>query len=244
MPQASALGYDVNMTTASPGAATRARRRRRPPVTRHDVLVAALDLVDREGLDELSLRKLAAELDVETMSLYKRVASKEDLLAGVAELIWAEIAADAPPQDDWGEWLRSLGHAIRAAFRSHPGAVSLVGAVEVFPVPLLEVIATQLETVSDGWPPKDEVVSAVCAVTSFALGVATTEVCLDCGTAAVGDDPATSERQRLRRVLRALPDDAPDRLVDTAMAVCGQDVDDMFTRGLDLIVRGCVAARP
>src|ERR671919_1390099 len=88
-------------------------RRGRRPVTRADVLVAALDLVDREGLDELSLRKLAADLDVETMSLYKRVANKDDLLAGVAELVWNEVAANAPPAEDWPTWPRSFGHAIR-----------------------------------------------------------------------------------------------------------------------------------
>jgi hypothetical protein len=51
-------------------------------VTRHHVLVATFDLVDREGPDELSLRKLATELDVETMSIYRRAASKDDLPTG------------------------------------------------------------------------------------------------------------------------------------------------------------------
>lgn len=48
---------------------------------------AALDLVDRDGLDELSMRKLAAELGVEAMSLYKHVANKEDVLGGLTDLI-------------------------------------------------------------------------------------------------------------------------------------------------------------
>jgi hypothetical protein len=54
---------------------------------------------------------------------------------------------------------------------------------------------------------------------------------------------------RLRRIplhhqagRRTLAEDAPDRLLDTAMAVCGHDVDDLFTRGLDLIARGCGTA--
>jgi AcrR family transcriptional regulator len=225
-------------TAAGADAPAQRTRQTRAPVTRHDVLVAALGLVDREGLDELSLRKLAAELDVETMSLYKRVASKDDLLAGVAELIWDEVAAAAPPQDDWGAWLRSLGRAIRAAVHNHPRAVPLLSVIEVFPVPLLEVIATQLERASGGWPPRDEAVSAVWAASAFALGTAMTEVCLYCGGAAPADDPAATERQQLRRILLALPDDAPDRLVETALAVCGHDVDDMFTKGLDLIIRG------
>jgi AcrR family transcriptional regulator len=66
-------------------------------VTRHHVLAAAFDLVDPDGLDELSLRKLATELDVETMSIYRRVASKGHLLTAVTELIWSEVACRRAP---------------------------------------------------------------------------------------------------------------------------------------------------
>lgn len=221
----------------SPPATT---RRRRGTISRHDVLVAALAVVDREGLDVLSMRKLAGELDMETMSLYKRVANKEDLLAGVAELIWDEVAAAAPPTKNWAKWLRGLGQAIRATVRDHPHAVPLLVGIEVFPTGMLEVIATQLERSSPGWPARPDAVSAVCTVCAFALGCAIAECsyCVDCATS-TDDDPIAAERQRLRRIARALPPDAPDRLVDTAMAVCGCDPDDTFRKGLDLIVRGC-----
>ena len=78
----------------------------------------------------------------------------------------------------------------------------------------------------------------MCAVSAFALGTVLTEVCLYCGVPR-GDVPAAAERQQLRRVVRALPEDAPDRVVETVLAVCGHDADDMFAKGLDLIVRGC-----
>ena len=231
------------MSSATTGTSAGTARRTRPPVTREHVVAAALALVDREGLDELSLRKLGAELDVETMSLYKRVANKDDLLAGVAELVWNEVAANAPPAEDWPTWLRSFGHAIRAAVHNHPHAVPLLGTIEVLPVPLLEVIAGQLERASDGWPPKEDAVSAACAVSAFALGTAMTEVCLQCASVVDRGDPAATERQQLRRIVRALPEDAPDRVIETALAVCGCDADAMFEGGLDLIVRGCTAGR-
>jgi TetR/AcrR family tetracycline transcriptional repressor len=234
MSTVTALGSDA----APSGAATPSTTARRPrgSLSRQNVLVAGLDLVDREGLEALSMRRLAAHLDVETMSLYKRVANKDDLLAGIAQLIWGEVAAAAPPSDDWGDWLRTLANAVRAALRDHPNAIPLLVGIEVLPIDMLEVIATQLERATPGWPTRDNAVSAICAVTAYALGCAFAE-CSYCNPAAT-DDPITAERQRLRRIARALPPDTPDRLIDTALAVCGNDTTDMFTKGLDLITRG------
>ncbi|MGH9112324.1 MAG: TetR/AcrR family transcriptional regulator [Acidimicrobiales bacterium] len=208
-------------------------RRRRGSVTRDNVLRAALDLVDRDGLDALSMRRLAGHLDVETMSLYKRVASKDDLLAGIAEVLWAEVAAAAAPSVDWRAWLGAFGHAIRTVAMAHPHAVSLLVAGEVFPPALLEVIATQLEHVESRGVSRSDAVNAMCTVTAFALG------CTMAERACFGPDhKATSERQQIRRIARALPPDTDDRILDTALTVCGCDPDDMFHQGLDLIIRG------
>jgi TetR/AcrR family tetracycline transcriptional repressor len=214
-----------------------APRRPRGAVSRHDVLTAGLDLVDQEDLGALSIRRLADRLDMEPMSLYKRVTNKDDLLAGIAHLIWDEVAAAAPPTDDWPDWLRTLGTAVRAAVRDHPNALPVLVSIQVFPTPMLDVIATQLERATPGWPARSDAVSAVCTVTAFALGCAVAE-CSYC-TPTTSDDPATAERRRLRRIARALPPDTPDRLIDTAVDVCGCDGDTMFTQGLDLIIRGC-----
>ena len=227
------------MSTVSPGAdpeATAAvQRRRRGTIDRNHVVGAALDLIDREGLDALSIRRLADRIDIEPMSIYKRVADKDDLLTGIAELIWTEVATAAPPLDGWGDWLRSLGGAVRTAVRDHPNAVPVLVSTQVFPTPMLEVIATQLERDTAGSPARGDAVSAICAVTAFALGcaVAETSYC----------EPDATERQRLRRIARALPPDTPDRLIDTALDVCGCNAETMFTQGLDLILRGCQPAQ-
>jgi AcrR family transcriptional regulator len=213
------------------------QRRRRRAISRHDVLAAALELVDQEGLDALSIRRLADRLDMEPMSLYRRVTDKDDLLAGIAELVWTEVAAAASPTDDWADWLHSLGNAVQTAIRDHPNSLPVLVQSPVFPTPMLEVIATQLEREAPGWPARPDAVAAICTVTAFALGCAVAE-CSYC-TPTTSDDPATAERQRLRRIARALPPDTPDRLIDTALDVCGYDTNTMFTRGLDLILRGC-----
>ncbi len=216
-------------------------RRRRVSTSRRDVLVAALSLIDRDGLEELSMRRLATHLDIEPMSLYTRVANKDGLLAGIAELIWDEVAAGAPSTDDWRDWLRALGDAVRLAVREHPNALPVLIGTAVLPPTMLDVVATQLERTTSARRPRDDSISAICTVTAFALGCAVAETSY-CSPAA-SDDPVTAERQRLRRIARALPPDTPDRLVDTALAVCGCDATDMFTKGIDLILRGCESGR-
>ncbi|MGH9244885.1 MAG: TetR family transcriptional regulator [Acidimicrobiales bacterium] len=209
---------------------------RRPRLNRRQVLEAALRLVDRDGLDELSMRKLAAELGVEAMSLYKHVANKDDLLAGLADLVWAEIAAAAPARDDWPAWLRTVGHAVRDVVHRHPRALPVLVSGDVSPVSALELFADQLERRGPAAPGPDQAVSALRAVTAFALGCVVTELCCFGPVPANRDE---TERQRLLRVSRALPPDTPDRLLDTALAVCGDcDAEKMFTEGLDLIVAG------
>ncbi len=209
----------------------------RRPLNRGRVLEAALDLVDRDGLDELSMRKLAAELGVEAMSLYKHVANKEDLLGGLTDLIWAEIAAAAPPDDDWRAWLRALAQAVRDAVHRHPNALPVLVAGDVSPLSALQLFADQLERADRAALNRDHAVAALRAVTAFALGCVVTEV------SCFGPAPANrdeTERQRLLRVSRALPPNTPERLVDAALTVCGDcNVDQVFTDGLNLIIRGC-----
>lgn len=213
---------------------------RRAPLSRRRVLATALDLVDRDGLDALSMRKLAAALDVEAMSLYKHVRNKDDLLAGLADLIWAEIAAAAPP-DEWAVWLRALAHAVRDTVHRHPNALPVLLSGDVSPLPALELFADQLEYGDLSDHERDQAVSALRTVGAFALGCAVTELSCFGPTPA---SPEETERQRLLRISRTLPPDAPERLVDVALTVCGDcDARQVFTEGLDLIIRGCELGR-
>lgn len=96
------------------------------PLTRQRILRAALKLIDRDGLDALTMRRLGAALGVEAMALYRHVGSKEGLLEGVAELLLEELelpdAESAPWQDTW----TALAHSYRRLARSHPGAFRLL----------------------------------------------------------------------------------------------------------------------
>ena len=64
----------------------------RSPLTRERVLRTALAMVDKGGLEALSMRKLAAELGVEAMSLYNHVDNKDDVLDGILDAVLAQPA--------------------------------------------------------------------------------------------------------------------------------------------------------
>jgi AcrR family transcriptional regulator len=104
-------------------ATTKTRKPGKPrTLTRERVLRTAVALADARGLSELTMRKLASELDVEAMSLYNHVANKGDLLDGMIELVFSEIEPPAPG-GDWRAELRNRAVSTRAALLRHRWAV-------------------------------------------------------------------------------------------------------------------------
>ncbi|MFB4264012.1 TetR/AcrR family transcriptional regulator C-terminal domain-containing protein [Nonomuraea sp. GTA35] len=92
---------------------------RREPLNREKVLDAALALADEEGLEGLSMRRLAKVLGVEAMSLYNHVSNKADLLDGIAERVFAQV--ELPDRElPWQEQIRSAALNMYRAFRRHP----------------------------------------------------------------------------------------------------------------------------
>lgn len=97
----------------------------RPRLNRHRVLTAAAALADRIGIEALSMRRLAQELDVVPMALYKHVANKEELLDGVVELLVAEI--DPPATGvDWRTAIRLRVLSARRVLLRHPWGRSVL----------------------------------------------------------------------------------------------------------------------
>lgn len=80
----------------------------RTPLTRERVLRAGVELADRSGLSGLSMRKLATHLGFEAMSLYNHVASKQDLLEGMLDLVSGEVALPDPGTVHWKDGLRRI----------------------------------------------------------------------------------------------------------------------------------------
>jgi AcrR family transcriptional regulator len=94
-------------------------------LSRERVLRAAIVLADTGGIDSLTMRKLGQELEVEAMSLYNHVANKDDILDGIVDLVFSEIAL---PSDraDWKTAMRKRAISAREALLRHPWAPSLM----------------------------------------------------------------------------------------------------------------------
>ncbi len=104
---------------------TRRAAKPRAPLSRERVLDAALALADIGGIDSLTMRRLGQELQVEAMSLYNHVADKDDILAGIADLVFSEIALPSH-RVDWKTAMRRRAISARDALVRHPWAPSLM----------------------------------------------------------------------------------------------------------------------
>src|SRR4249920_2201565 len=107
----------------------------RTPLSRERVLGAAVELADRDGAGALSMRRLAAELGVVPMALYKHVANKDELLDGMIDVVVGEI--DPPRTDtDWKTAVRERILSARRALLRHPWA-SRVMETRTEPTPIV-----------------------------------------------------------------------------------------------------------
>jgi AcrR family transcriptional regulator len=96
-----------------------------PPLNRALVLRAALEIVDRDGVAGLSMRRLGGALDRDPMTLYRYAANKAALLDGVAELVLEQLTVDTT-DDDWESQLRTVARTYRDLAVAHPQVVPLL----------------------------------------------------------------------------------------------------------------------
>jgi AcrR family transcriptional regulator len=104
-----------------------AKPRPRSPLSRERVLRVALARADESGIASLSMRKLGEALGVEAMSLYNHVANKDDLLDGLVDLVYAEIALPSGAQG-WKPAMRTRAVSARHALSRHRWAVGLMAS--------------------------------------------------------------------------------------------------------------------
>ncbi|MFK8906735.1 TetR/AcrR family transcriptional regulator C-terminal domain-containing protein [Streptomyces sp. YS-3] len=103
------------------------RRGRRPSFTREAITAAAVALADAEGLDAVTMRRVAGEVGAGVMSLYSYAPDKETLLELMVDHVSAELTVTAPPTGDWRADLKAVAHLQRAHMLRHPwlpGALS------------------------------------------------------------------------------------------------------------------------
>lgn len=122
--------------TAEPGVIwsrpERTGRGPRPAYTRGDIAEAAVRIADADGLDALSMRRVAAELGCGTMSLYNYVPRKEDLQELMVDAVIGEYDLSREPSGDWRADLLRMAYASRDLMHSHPWLPRMMSPVHGF----------------------------------------------------------------------------------------------------------------
>lgn len=153
----------------------RGRPARGSGIAKQDIVKEALAQIDKHGLAEFSVRDVAAKLGVYPASIYWHVASKDGLLAEVANLVMADVAP-TNAQLSWQEWMTDLFRRCRAAVRLHPNTAQLIGAQMVsnacLSTNLIEAILKVLQSM--GFQGSDLLEAYNCVISSM-LGFITME---------------------------------------------------------------------
>jgi AcrR family transcriptional regulator len=107
---------------------------RRPRLTREDLAATAVRLADSEGIGALSMRRLASELEVGTMSLYHYVRTKDELVALMDNAIMGEVVIpEGQLPADWREALKLVARRSHDAFQRHPWALAAMTDAQIGP---------------------------------------------------------------------------------------------------------------
>ena len=134
------------------------------------ILEATLTLIDREGLEGLSMRRLGSELGVEAMALYYYFRSKSALLDGVCERVFSELDLDRDLELEWSERLRRGVSSFRDTLRRHPNLIPLVTSRPVLTPATLRATELQYAALrSAGLDPK-AVIDAHRTLGSYVFG--------------------------------------------------------------------------
>jgi AcrR family transcriptional regulator len=171
---------------------------RSTPLELSEILDRALRIVDTEGRDELTMRRLAKELGVTPMAVYHHLPDKPALLAALVDLVWLEIFSGLPPlSPDPVEGLVQLNLRVREVWLRHSDLANLAVAVAEPDDSFYELTKWITETVErSGFP---DVALAYSAVQNFTMGSIQTSANRRMASLYFGRDPESvrAEAQRL-----------------------------------------------
>jgi AcrR family transcriptional regulator len=209
--------------------------RRRAPLSRERVLQAALKIADDGGFQSLSMRKVAAKLRVEAMSLYNHVAGKEDIVDGLVDIVFSEIEVPEPGTVDWRTAMRGRAISVRDALNRHRWAVGLMeGRMHPGPANIANHNAVMGCLREGGFDFRDAV-HAYSVLDAYTYGFALQER----GLPFDAPEETAEVMARQRENVGGSMDDYP-YLVETAIELekAGYDYETEFLFGLELILDG------
>ena len=208
------------------------------PLTRERILGAGLRIVDEEGMGALSMRRLAAELGVNPMSIYHHLPGKGAVVSGLVGVVFSRLRM--PPSEGlpWQERVRAYAQAYRGLVRSHPNlALQIVSDAAAVSEAVLLGGEPLYEALEEAGLPPAMIVRAADSLVDFVHGFALGEASSPSGEFDIGSELlARIEKQpaqkvpALRRVFGALGEGG-----------ARYDFDAGFEAGLEILVKGIEA---
>ncbi|HWG13994.1 MAG TPA: TetR family transcriptional regulator [Streptosporangiaceae bacterium] len=217
----------------------------RPRLTKSAVVGRALELADRDGVDALTIRRLATELGVTPMALYWHFRSKEELLSGLSDQIWNEVDLEVDQSAPWPDQLRAIMESLVGVMRAHPSGAQLVLAHKKESDGSMRAAEIALGLLQDaGFDPEQ-----ASEITRSGMWTALTLVMSEPGfepdVKAGLDDAQRAEVMRRKQVqIAMLPADRYPHLVACAIPFTNGDADFHYRFGIDLFVAGVQALAP
>lgn len=197
----------------------RSTPRRRPALTRGEIVAAALEIANADGLDAVSMRRVASRLGVGAMALYTHVDSKDDLLDLMTDALAEEVLLDdAEFTADWRESITKVARRERAMMKQHPWASELVGRRSMIGPKALLHIEQSLRALDGLDVPAAKAAQIINAVDQYTIGYVLRETPTAPLQAFAPDSPtgtylreaaASAGHERLARLLRDHPADLP-----------------------------------
>lgn len=209
----------------------------RPVLSQDGIVEAALRLLDTEGLDAISMRRVAQELGTGVASLYVHVANKEQLLQLLLDRVYGEVSVPTPDPARWQEQLKEFARELRGVLRKHRDIAKITfGPMPVGPkfVVVMEDFLALLD--AGGVSPR------VAAATGDILSLYAQAFALE-ESASYSPEAAERDGGRIRDYLTSLPPQRFPHLLGLVSMMSDDNADERFELGLDLLVRGIESSR-
>ncbi|WP_281919214.1 TetR/AcrR family transcriptional regulator [Nocardia sputorum] len=200
--------------------------------TTDQLQIAALALVDEQGLAGLTMRNLAAALGTGAMTIYNYVDGKEGLERLVTGAVLAEARWTVEPSGDWADETRAVAEGMWRAIRSHPHAIPLLLTRRTLDLPTLVTAEALLRALARSGRSGADLLIAFRVVTGFITGFAQAELAGPLSVARDPDPAAITDR------VAALPPDRFAKLIEIARAAADSDPEEEFRTGLRIILDG------
>ncbi|MFI0942656.1 TetR/AcrR family transcriptional regulator [Streptomyces sp. NPDC021020] len=211
--------------------------------SREAVVTAALHVIDTEGVEAMTMRRVAQELGTGPASLYAHVSGREEMIVLVLDRVLADVTCPEPDPQRWREQIKDVARDGRRALVAHGDLARLLPEIGV---PTGESITVHSEgmlaILAAAGLPKQVCAYAVDALSMYVTGIAAEEASRAYRARSGGPGPDTAAR--VEDYIAALP---PDRfpMLTGMVAELARDVgDERFEFGLDLMVTGLAAHLP